>query len=144
MSQHVLPHVLSPAVLHPPAAPLLYLYQACCCLPLLILFIIRSLPLPPLPHSEGDIVPVHPHPHLYSFHLPAHIPAAACHLQQKSCISAEHSIYGKITQCVRSQLSGLNGIWSVDKAWLFRFLTLQIKINSSVFPSKEDIILQNI
>lgn len=42
MSQHVLPHLLSPAVLHPSVAPLLYLYQACCCLPPLILFIIRS------------------------------------------------------------------------------------------------------
>lgn len=52
MSQHVLPHLLSPAVLHPSAAPLLYLYQACCCLPPLILFIIGSQPIPP--RREGD------------------------------------------------------------------------------------------
>lgn len=59
MSQHVLPHLLSLAVRQPSAAALfLYLCRACCCLPLLILFITRSRSQPT--QREGGLVIVHP------------------------------------------------------------------------------------
>lgn len=50
--------------------------------------------------KRWKLVPVHPSaaPSFYSFALPVRIPAASSHLEQSSGLSAEYSIYEKITR----------------------------------------------
>lgn len=143
MSQHVLPHLLSPAVLHPSAAPLLYLYQACCCLPPLILFIIRSQTLPPLPWREGEwylCIPPSPLPSPFSsiasLSLPTSQQHPACHLEQNRCLSA---VYRERERDVWGLSYGLNDIlakeslldfWHFKSRSVWRVKTLSCKIST--------------
>lgn len=106
MSQHVLPHLLSPAVRQPSAA--LYLCRACCCLPLLILFITRSRSQPA--QREGGLVIVHP--------------------------SAAPLLYTPLRLCLPTSPAGPRSweaeIWLLSTVWVL--LTVFIHLNEAGCP----------
>ena len=141
MSQHVLPHLLSPAVLHPSVAPLLYLYQACCCLPPLILFIIESRrhstatshatrrrTRTRAPHCQ----PHHPPPPIWRGsprQLPVTRNKIAVSLQNKTHVfSAREDATCKVPEMI----CGLNDIWSAGATLQWRFGVFDVS-NQNVY-----------